>query len=258
MQLARVTITGADESVSPADLARLTDAYPFVEWGILVSKSSTGIPRYPHAEWIDDLCRTVRSDNSALPLALHVCGQWVRKLLVGENVIAPELLMHQFPRVQLNFHAENVACYDDAFFRVLTEFPFQPRQFIFQLDGKLGNRHFDMVRKRNENSIPEVDAVPLFDISGGAGRTPKQWPDPVVGVPMGYAGGLGPANIEAQLLNIAEKACGHVVWVDMETHVRSEDDRQLDLTKVEAVLEICARFRTVDPLYHPASLSPLA
>ena len=38
MKLTRVTITGADDSVEPRALAELSEAFPFVEWGLLMSK----------------------------------------------------------------------------------------------------------------------------------------------------------------------------------------------------------------------------
>ena len=56
MQIKYVTLTGADESVEPMDLALLSDKYTFVEWGILFSQTRQGIePRYPSYEWIEKL-----------------------------------------------------------------------------------------------------------------------------------------------------------------------------------------------------------
>ena len=45
-------MTGADDSVDPKELFRISEKYPFVEWGILFSKSATGRYRYPSKEWI--------------------------------------------------------------------------------------------------------------------------------------------------------------------------------------------------------------
>ena len=49
--LTRVTITGADDAVDPGALVALSAEFPFVEWGILFSKSREGEARYPSAEW---------------------------------------------------------------------------------------------------------------------------------------------------------------------------------------------------------------
>lgn len=51
--LERVTITGADDSTDISQLVELSQEFPFVEWGILVSRRSEGGPRFPSREWID-------------------------------------------------------------------------------------------------------------------------------------------------------------------------------------------------------------
>lgn len=51
---------------------------------------------------------------------------------------------------------------------------------------------------------------------------------------MGYAGGLGPENINEQLYRISSVAKGPI-WIDMETRVRSQYD--LDFDKVTDVLQ---------------------
>lgn len=250
----RVTITGADDSIHPTDLIRLTEEFPFVEWGILASESCWGAGRlrYPSRGWINGLLLLTRVPHQ-LPLSLHVCGKWVRKLLLGEILIPPQL-RHWFGRVQLNFHAEKVACNPAAFADVLRRIG---RPIIFQLDGADGNAHLDSA---NEYEVP--NCFGLFDVSGGAGVLPKQWPSPIFrdvypgehgeGVQQwayhGYAGGLGPENLAEQIPLILAAAAGteHTaegrIWIDMETHVRSDDDRQFDLKKVRRCLEIAAPF----------------
>lgn len=85
-----------------------------------------------------------------------------------------------------------------------------------------------------------MDAVPLFDTSGGAGIVPRVWPIPLASIPYhGYAGGLGPETLERELERIAEAAGDTRVWIDMERRVRSEDDERLDLDKVRRVLALC-------------------
>lgn len=42
MPLTRVTITGADDAVEPAELQALSHEFPFVEWGILHSYKRFG------------------------------------------------------------------------------------------------------------------------------------------------------------------------------------------------------------------------
>jgi len=89
MNLTRVTFTGADDSVDPWDLVKLSQKYPFIEWGILMSTTSAGSPRFPSTEWQDELANVAR--KYPLNLSAHICGKLLRsifayttkKLMVG-------------------------------------------------------------------------------------------------------------------------------------------------------------------------------
>lgn len=259
----RVTITGADNSISSTQLAGLSREFPFVEWGILVSKSSTGKwPRYPTEPWIGYLLAI--ADKYPMNLSLHLCGRWVRDLLLGTNSIPDFLLAPaitgraSFDRVQLNFHAERSECRPQAFAERLKSIG---KPFIFQLDGANGNKHLDSA---NEWEVPHCHG--LFDVSGGAGILPSEWPKPIyldAGLDdeggcieqhayHGYAGGLGPENLAEQIPLILAAAAGteHTqeghIWIDMETRVRSDNDQHFDLAKVRRCLEIAAPFVTPD------------
>lgn len=236
MKIDRVTITGADDSIKPDDILSLSNEFPFVEWGILVSESSTGRARFPSHDWVSQL-QLLCSESGIGDLSLHICGKWVRDLLIGKRTI-PSSLFDYFPRVQLNFHAEKTACDAPAFRGALIGLPF--KQFIFQLDGAHGNHHLETAAVAGI-----LDCVGLFDVSGGAGIVPGEWPAPMYMTDdstyayHGYAGGLGPDSLETELPRIAEAAGDCRIWIDMETRVRSEDDAQFDLAKVRRCLEIC-------------------
>src|SRR6185437_14134720 len=216
MNLDRVTIIGPDDSIRPSELSRLSHEYPFVEWGILVSGNNTasiGTPRFPSWDWLMEVRELAR--RGALSLSLHVCGHWTRQLLLGHVSIAPLLTEASvYKRMQLNFHAENTQCIAPKFFAALRTL--NPRQFIFQIDGANGNQHLESLYAENDDG--SVDAVPLFDISGGAGILPAQWPKPQYMSTdtdhcyHGYAGGLGPDNLETQLPLIAEAAGNTRIW----------------------------------------------
>lgn len=235
MILDRVTLTGADESVEPGALLALSKEFPFAEWGILVSKSQEGTPRFPHRAWIERLL-SVAPDN--LPLSLHVCGRWARDMMMGFNSIGLELgsrvSLLRFQRVQPNFHAvQHVTDSDLAATLLKAKFPLA--QVIVQMDEV---NNVLLLRFRGYG----VDAVPLFDTSDGAGIVPDEWPRPLSGIPYhGYAGGLGPETVECELARIEDSAPGNTrIWIDMERRVRSTDDRQFALDKVRRVLELCA------------------
>jgi hypothetical protein len=240
MNLDRVTITGADDSVKIEELLMLSKEFPFVEWGILASSSNVGSPRFPSWGWMYQLRELAAATEPAMQLSLHLCGSWVRRILVGDLDQAVRELVGQHARVQLNFHAERNTCKPDEFASALKRL--EPCQFIFQIDGAQGNSHMESLFL-----VSDIDAVPLFDISGGAGILPKTWPKPVnmrksEYLYHGYAGGLGPDNLLEQLPLIGEAAGTARIWIDMETRVRSADDQVFDLVKVRRCLEIAKLF----------------
>ena len=274
MAIDRVTITGADDSISPAELIPLTREFPFVEWGILASQNNTfgrspnseeavfftdkdrrgGCNRYPSPRWITDLQSLAETSGELPNLSLHINGIWVRQLLLGSFIVPPELL-HCFGRVQLNFHAERTRCNPSAFADALAKLA--GKYLIFQLDGEKGNAHLDAA-----HGMEVGNCYGLFDVSGGAGILPQKWPEPIyldvqpgesgMGVELwgyhGYAGGLGPENLAEQIPLILKAAAGTQyinegrIWIDMETRVRSDNDRRFDLSKVRECLEIAAPY----------------
>lgn len=227
MTLDRITFTGADDSTDPEALVDLSAEFPIVEWGILFSSSQQGRYRFPSEAWLHRLSDAL---TPGMRLSAHLCGRWVRDLVLDGNFTWPQAypyLCEQFERVQLNFHGEFHRAADR--FPGVLELNAGQCQFILQCDGV------------NDAKARELAArglgVPLFDTSGGAGIVPRGgWPSPWRGVYCGYAGGLGPHNIAAQMEVIARTVGASPFWIDMERRVRSEDDSTFDLAKVRAVL----------------------
>jgi hypothetical protein len=239
MPLKTVTITGADDSTPIIDLLSLSREYPFVEWGILVSARSEGSYRFPSRNWINELvCEVNHLVRSANPikLSMHICGRWVRQMFVGElDWLTLPSIVEVSQRIQINTHAERhtlttgmIQSLDEGKSISIHDAP----QFIFQWDGV--NNLFVYAAKAYG-----LNVAALFDTSGGAGQLPDAWPEPAKEFPCGYAGGLGPDNVEAQLRIIEQRCADRDFWIDMESRVRTEDDSRLDLDKVRAVLEIC-------------------
>tara|TARA_Y100000034_G_scaffold136240_1_gene211737 strand:- start:1594 stop:2337 length:744 start_codon:yes stop_codon:yes gene_type:complete len=231
----KVTITGADDSIKPQELIGMSDIYPFVEWGILLSKSSEGKNRFPSLEWMEELQGVTRDwkDNyiSNPNLSGHICGRWVRDICKGEWSFITDRpsICQMFDRFQLNFHAQLHKLDREKFLIPLNGVCVNyAKQLIFQMDD-VNNDILDIARQRT------VDAVPLFDISGGKGILPEEWPQ-ARNMYCGYAGGLSPDNIEEQMEKIEKVAGDGPIWVDVETHVRSDDDKLFDMDKVEMFL----------------------
>lgn len=245
--LRTVTITGADDKTDVNDLLALSRRYPFVEWAILIG-SQDGTPRFPTNNWIRNLADLNAAKSSdphvpAMSLSLHVCGKYLRRIAEGRpkfDELTP--FLRQFQRVQLNWHGTDVGPIggklQDAF--VLLAAGLWSPCVIFQMDGV------------NDGLITSLDGLlachGLFDTSHGAGVLPDSWPARKPNYYCGWAGGLGPDNLELALPRIHEAAAGEPYWVDMETRVRTDDDARLDLGKVEQCLKIAEQFMQEHPV----------
>lgn len=234
MQLDRVTITGADDSIEPESLLRLSQEFPFVEWGILASQSKSMEPRYPSPSWVVDL-QGIAQTSGAMQLSLHICGKWARQVIAGTWTPSYGML-DSFQRVQLN--VSNLP--DDGLSEECTSLlgKLDSRQFVFQQNDYMASCAYD----------EGIDAAVLYDRSGGKGELPESWEVGIAGIYHGYAGGLGPDNLAIELPRIAEVAKDNRIWIDMETRVRSDDDKKFDLDKVRRCLEICQPFITNEVL----------
>jgi hypothetical protein len=227
--LERVTITGADDGTQIEDMMALSTEFPFVEWGILVSRSQEGSSRFPSREWIKDLTATSRAVS--MNISTHVCGRWVREMFTGslnwDDV--PEIVSVS-QRVQINTHAEPHV----STMGLVASLLLQPgKQFVFQWDGI--NNHLTYAAQAYG-----LDVAALFDTSGGAGILPTAWPEPAKEFPCGYAGGLGPLNVVEQVRKISD-LCSKPFWIDMERRVRTDDDSRLEMASVRKVLKSCAK-----------------
>lgn len=224
--LKMVTVTGADDSTDINWMARLSEKAPFVEWGILLSASSMGSARFPTKTWMQRL-QKVKDRNPNMMLSAHLCGRWVRDFCLGKITIDQEVLeiMPMFSRLQLNFHAFAHDVRLPDLIKAVYSLPVP--QVILQLDGV----NDDLLVKAREAGL---NAVGLFDLSGGNGILPEQWPFREHFA--GYAGGLSAENIIEQILKI-EQVCKNDAWIDAETRLRTTDDKELVQASVESFLK---------------------
>lgn len=175
--LDRVTITGADDNVDPLVMLDLSLAHPYLEWGILASRSREGSPRYPSRQWQEELLRVNREGR--MNLAMHVCGKWARGIFAGTvewRELPPIRTVVQ--RIQINGTppGDVTSVYATGACNPGTQFIVQhPRAAEYLLACKASN----------------INCAPLFDDSGGGGLQVRAWS----GMPdyeyVGYAGGVG-------------------------------------------------------------------
>lgn len=202
---AAITVTGLDESSPLDDIARLA-ALPNAELGFLLTFSPEGRNRYPSMDWLE---RALPIAAKAGRAALHVCGSTARSKIISGEL---DLLTRHVVRIQIN--------------------------------GKVGQPHLDPVLIRqicraypnheiitqhcagNESllGVDEPNHAFLVDASGGRGVAPASWNRPATGARVGFAGGLGPQTLAAQLDVISQVAGQEPFWVDMEGAIRSGED----------------------------------
>jgi len=233
-----VTITGADDSIRVNDLFDLANDFPFFEPAILVSATNFGKPRYPSRNWLYELLAKKRSCGYPR-LAMHLCGKYARLLADGDRQAFSDLwwAMDYFERIQINTH--NIPT--DKAVNIVELLLGYGKEFIFQYD-EVNHALLEMCASYS------INATCLFDGSGGRGLLPTIWPKPLDGIECGYAGGLGPHNLRAQIEMIEATVGDTPVWLDMETHVRSNDNKQFDLDKVRQCLQIASEYIQIPEL----------
>lgn len=242
-----MTITGADDSVSPVELAAISRDFPFVEWGILFSQSRQGIePRYPSARWLQTLDAIADRSPSVMNLSAHLCGQYVRDIFGGNgDVLLRASRKHSFwcySRFQLNGFSNHFV---DKAARIPEVF----QHLRIAKDGttiicQVGNPYANERAAALEMVFGNYAA--LYDTSGGEGIPMPSFdclvPPPTPTISVGYAGGIGMHNVASVVRSCKEEWKDHdnTFWLDMETHVRSDDGKTFDLKRVVAVLEAVA------------------
>lgn len=230
--LTRLTITGADDRVNPDDLVALSREFPFVEWGVLLSGSRFGTPRYPSRDWLGrlGLAGLAKFAGCHVALSAHFCGDFARSVLADDINYIAGVIPYGFQRVQINGFRPM-----DSFDRVLQRHK-ESVEIILQVRAEADLQDAaDLVAKVGGG------ASVLFDPSGGRGIESFSWPRPPAALQgrMGFAGGIKPHTIVDVLNDIGPLDSDF--WLDMESGVRSGDDA-FDLSLVRKALEAAAPF----------------
>ena len=220
--LKHITFTGIDWKTDIKELSEIQKQYPYVEWGVLVSKNwKTNGNRYFNPNFLDSI-------DASLNLSAHMCGSIAREAANGN--LEPfrnwaDGLGYIFKRCQLN-----VAGYKTGVEK-------------FEYKGDIGDYFEEVILQ--QTGVNDCDLFlncenkkyvsVLLDASGGNGIDTNI---ELLNMPakVGYAGGINPDNV-AEKLTYLEENCKTPYWIDMETGVRTND--WFDLDKVKKVLEIC-------------------
>ena len=227
MTLDTITFTGVDDHTDLDQLANMAYRYPdfLGEFGVLVGSASWKAPGgiFPTIQRVEDLRDLGRI--LGFKTALHLCGEPARNLM--KRIVKdqdPKLcldtyrLSKGFSRVQINLHGDE---WNPERIKVNAE----------RLDAivpYLGGGTVILQHRGDWGSVPPIQSTLveyLFDLSEGRGEADfDSWPTPPKLVKqempqrVGYAGGIGPDNID-RAATFAENAEGPV-WLDMESSLR--------------------------------------
>lgn len=223
MKLTKVTITGIDERTDLHELCWLSDEYPFVEFGVLLSKNREGKePRYPSRKWIDDAVRGYIDDD--VQLAGHLCGSFARDHLIW--AINRNDQFRRFGRIQLN----GLRAYGSTVKEIDQLSEETNKTFILQVS------HWNSF----SGTAPQHGVEFLIDNSGGRGKPLEYFTEPPTGIRGGYSGGISPSNIQSILEILADPKTDTPFWIDMESGVRTDD--WFDINKAGECLKIASAF----------------
>jgi len=263
MQLRALGFCGADDSVHPHHLIILAKAYPLVEFGILFRPHLEGQPRYASTAWVERLAECSKNVRPDMKLAAHLCGSRVNDVLEGKAPFLEQLQTWGFGRVQINATAINgvdtsrLAEAVPRLLKLIEQFP--TLEFILQQNDETkplweGLLQHYSATNGSSAALPRNVSM-LLDESKGAGVLRDDWPPPPTAYEIGYAGGMGPDNIDSVLQQLKVTAAGRSIWIDMESRLRSikNDKDVFDLDKCYTVIDAVCNAKLQS---HPDYLTP--
>lgn len=229
------TFTGIDAKTDLNRVRQISERFPFVEFGVLLTLS----PEDNDARYMDiSVVKLVLRELHGVNTALHICGKAVDAFVSGEPKVRQLCL--DADRVQLNFKADIARFTIEELDKVISRVPVKVITQHFPSNSKL----VDQINSSNHQI--------LHDLSGGRGIATTNWSPPFEHKITGYAGGLGPETIDEMLPKIIEASGASSCWIDMENRIRTNG--YLDLDLCEAIAAKVAPFINPDELARTAVL----
>lgn len=223
MTLPILTMTGIDAKTDPKWIKSmlrkyiLKSGYSGLEFAILRSPKVDQSPRYPNREVIKQLTSHAQTGD----FAFHLCGRYARMVHDGEWAELCDIIdFNAVGRVQVN----SVEADEKAILN------------LWRFSVHIGK---SVVMQWRGDVFPSAPGIHLLqDRSGGRGIGETTWSTPdalcaKVKTFIGYAGGLGPDNVDQALKDIVKASRGRRFWIDCESSLRTDD--WFDQTKAEAM-----------------------
>lgn len=233
IDVVKVSCCGANENLNIEEVIGLLKSNDKIEIGIGVSKEKCYF-KSKRFDWIIRLQERLRQEKLSQKIAFHVNGQWAKEIVaLGKlpNEIAYLLNLNDFTRVQLNVIGSGYKFESNEIFTLsnLIESQKDEKSFKFILPANLQSIKF---LRGLRNYTKDFDV--LYDSSFGKGIQANNFfslfPDQL----QGYAGGLGPENIQEKLEEIDKVQPYKLpIWVDAENKLRNDNCNTLDLNKAK-------------------------
>jgi len=234
IKLKHVTFSGIDKKTELSALQEIQREHPYVEWGVLLSKSwKENGNRYVDPAWLKEL------EGLGLNLSGHLCGSLAHDAACGSWPSVKEFLQertHLFNRFQLN-----ISNRDDNPTSITFDNRMKQEIIIQQPHSTMCRLFLDSWPYYGDPSrykpLTYRPLSMLIDGSGGRGIDEPivDFKDPNYKV--GYAGGITPDNVAIKLSHLLYSPNVGDFWIDMESGVRTNDC--FDVNKVRKVLSIC-------------------
>lgn len=227
MKLRYITCSDPRENISVPSLINFTEKYPISELGIQAHPGPMSYKGRRYG-WFNQIMFV--SGNMPTPpnIALHINYEWCDCMCRG--IIPIEL--------QKWINARNDITKEPVIKRIQLNIGDNTRSFNPLALANLIKNHKDQefILPYNKNTSAQIAQLKstgvrfslLFDNSYGTGISPDEWQKPVYeDVPNGYAGGLGPGNVEIQLKKINKiLPADYETWIDAEGRLRDIYDTQ--------------------------------
>lgn len=238
MRLTHVTVTGIDDSVSlqwvDEMCARFGDS---IEFGVLLSRSRKGTPRYPSPNWLCAFVERFHGSDRVGQFSAHLCGSMSDKTtdywrssgtFQSSDYFGGPPLSSVFDRMQLNGFPESK----------------QSASEINSLAGSLRDTtdiilpipNRQTLDRAKHQFLPNVHF--LHDRSRGRGIAPTKWPEAELDGYVGFAGGIDDKNISGVIEALAGRPDEREFWLDLESGARDPVSDQLDRDRVERICNI--------------------
>jgi hypothetical protein len=234
-----LSIAGIDDQTNIDFLNDISLECPFLTWGLCLSESKKGSPRYPSDKYLEKIADRFSDTHtySHTYFCAHLCGDLCTKFIMDGGIqflkgnMFPNVNITVFNEIQLNAYTEMQNC-NHLINSIASILWYRGINLILQItDEKVESRCL------NTTFFPNVNF--LYDGSRGKNIFGKL-PYPNLDGYIGFAGGINIDNIESVLDELCNRKDKRYFWLDLESGARTGNF--IDFDKVIKIIHICKKY----------------